>query len=493
VTSEDTAKKYAAWGWRVYTIKGNNASEIRAALKKAVAEKDKPVLIIGKTTMGKGAVTEKGACFEGECETHGQPLSKAGASFDKTIENLGGDAKNPFVIFPEVESYYKKIRERKIKKAAIVKAKRTAWEKKSPELAAKWRKFFSDQAPRFDLGAVVQKEGIASRAASKAVLIHFAKTFENMIVSSADLSNSDFTDGFLQNSKAFAKCDFSGAFLQAGVSELTMAAVMSGMALHGGVIPGCGTFFVFSDYMKPAVRLACLMGLPVKYVWTHDAFRVGEDGPTHQPIEQEAQIRLLEQLQNHHGKRSMLVLRPADSLETSVAWKLALENTSTPTALLLSRQNIPAIPAMPGSTRAQDAMQAAKGAYIVKHCEGTPDIILVANGSEVATLFAGAQKLESEKHLNVRIVSAISEGLFRDQDEAYRKAVLPDNAPILGLTAGLPVALQGLVGRFGKSIGLPHFGYSAPFNVLDEKFGFTGENVFRQALAYLEEYKKNRG
>jgi transketolase len=167
-----------------------------------------------------------------------------------------------------------------------------------------------------------------------------AKQVENMIVASADLYNSDKTDGFLKYTKAFVKNDFSGAFLQAGVSEFTMACLSIGMSLHGGVIPACGTFFVFSDYMKPAIRVAALMETPVIFIWTHDAFRVGEDGPTHQPVEHEAQIRLLEKLQNHHGKNSVLILRPADVHETTVAWKMAMENSTTPTGLILSRQNI---------------------------------------------------------------------------------------------------------------------------------------------------------
>ena len=178
-----------------------------------------------------------------------------------------------------------------------------------------------------------------------AVLAAMAGKVENLIVASADLSNSDKTDSYLKKTTAFKRGDFSGSFLQAGVAELTMAAIANGMALHGGVIPVIGTFFVFSDYMKPAVRMAALMELPVKYVWTHDAFRVGEDGPTHQPVEQEAQIRLLEHLRNHHGNRSLMVLRPADANEATVAWKMALENTKTPTALILSRQGIADLPA----------------------------------------------------------------------------------------------------------------------------------------------------
>ena len=238
---------------------------------------------------------------------------------------------------------------------------------------------------------MAQKDDIATRAASANVLGWLAQNIENMIVASADLSNSDKTDGFLKYTKAFTRGDFSGAFLQAGVAELTMAAIANGIALHGGVVVACGTFFVFSDYMKPAVRLAALMGLPVKYIWTHDAFRVGEDGPTHQPVEQEAQIRLMEKLKNHHGHNSMLVLRPADVHETTVSWKLALENTTTPTALLLTRQNVPTLPAFAGSTRLADAAHAAKGAYIIKDAVN-PDVILIANGSEVSTQMDGAQK-----------------------------------------------------------------------------------------------------
>ncbi len=489
VTCEDVAKKYEAWGWNVMTINGNNAGEIRKALKRANSETTKPTIIIGKTIMGKGCVKEDGSSFESQTSTHGQPIGAAGASFEKTIENLGGNTSNPFSIFPEVEEHYKKVKEEKIKIASEKKKVQINWEKTNPEQAKKINQFINGVIPEIDFSQIVQKENIASRAASGAVLGNFAEKIENMIVASADLSNSDKTDGFLKKTKQFTKNDFTGQFLQPGVAELTMAAIVNGMALHGGVIPVCGTFFVFSDYMKPAVRLAALMELPVKYVWTHDAFRVGEDGPTHQPVEHEAQLRLMEHLKNHSGENSVLVLRPADAAETTVAWKMAIENTNTPTALILSRQNIQDIPSEPGSNRYTDALEAQKGAYIVKDCNGTPDIILVASGSEVSTLIAGSEKLEKEKNLKIRIVSAISEGLFKNQPLEYQKNIIPDNIPILGLTAGLPVTLQGLVGPKGKSIGLSSFGYSAPAKVLDEKLGYTAENVFNQVLQYLEEYK----
>lgn len=482
VTVEDTEMKYKAWNWNVLTIAGNDPDAIREAITNALNEKNKPTLIIGKTTMGKGAVKEDGSCFERQCSTHGQPLTHAGASFKKTITNLGGDCENPFVIFPEVAELYAKRREELIAWADEKNKEEDRWAAENPELAAKLDKYLSGDAPEFDYTKIVQKAGAATRNASATVLASFAKEIGNMIVSSADLSNSDKTDGFLNNSKAFKNGDFTGAFLQAGVCELTMAAVMNGIALHGGIIAACGTFFVFSDYMKPALRLAALMELPVKYIWTHDAFRVGEDGPTHQPVEHEAQLRLMEQLKNHHGENSTLVLRPADAQETTVAWQLAMDNVSTPTALILSRQNIKDLPA--ATNRYEEAKQAARGAYTVEDCEN-PAVILVASGSEVASLVEGAALLRERDGLAVRIVSAPSEGLFREQDKAYQERVLPYSVPKFGLTAGLPVTLRGLVGDSGAIWGLSSFGFSAPYDVLDKQLGFTAENIYNQVKAFL--------
>lgn len=483
VSLEDTAKKYEAWNWKVITIEGNNTEQIRAALKEAKAETERPTIIIGKTIMGKGALAADGSNFERKTSTHGMPLGEAGASFEKSIANLGGDPENPFVIFDDVKELYEKRKAELIAAAAAKKAEQSKWEAANPELAAKLKKFFSKEAPQFDFAKIEQKANSATRAASSTVLAAFADEIENMIVSSADLSNSDKTDGFLKKTKAFTKGDFSGSFLQAGVSELTMAAIMNGMALHGGVIPVCGTFFVFSDYMKPAVRLSALMGLPVKFVWTHDAFRVGEDGPTHQPVEQEAQIRLMEKLKNHHGQNSTLVIRPADAEETTVAWKMALENTHTPSALILSRQNIKNLP-VEGDAY-QSALQAEKGAYVVLKPEGTPDVVLLASGSEVATLVDGAALLSEKDGLKVQVVSVPSEGLFRNQPKEYQNSVLPTGVPRFGMTAGLPVTLEGLVGENGKVWGLESFGFSAPYTVLDEKLGFNGENVYQQVKAML--------
>lgn len=481
VTIEDTAKKYEAWGWAVKTVDGHNHDALRAALKESIAEKTRPSLIIGKTIMGKGAVKADGANYERQVSTHGQPLSHAGASLEATIKNLGGDSSNPFTIFPDVAEFYKKAHTEKAKLAAERKAVQKEWELKNPELAAKFKTFFSKGTPKMDFSAIKQKENDATRSASATVLSAFAEKIENMIVMSADLANSDKTDGFLKKTKAFTKGDFSGAFLQVGVAELTMAAIANGMALHGGIIPVCGTFFVFSDYMKPAVRLAALMELPVKYVWTHDAFRVGEDGPTHQPVEQEAQIRLMEKLKNHRGQNSVLVIRPADAEETTVAWEMALENTHTPTALILSRQNIVNLP----NSNYTNSQKAKMGAYVVVKDAGTPDIVLIGNGSEVSTLLEGAALLREKNGLKIQIVSVPSEGVFRNQPKEYQLEVLPAGIPRFGLTAGLPVTLEGLTGENGLVAGLDHFGYSAPYKVLDQEFGFTGEAVYKKVTSFL--------
>ena len=476
VTTEDVAMKYTAWDWKVIEINGNDPDAIRAALKEAKAESERPTLIIGKTTMGKGARKADGSSYEANCATHGAPLG--GDAYINTIKNLGGNPDEPFTIFPEVAELYAKRAEDLKKIVAEKHAIKDEWAKANPELAAKMAEFFSGKAPKVNWNAIEQKAGIATRAASATVLGALATQVENMIVASADLSNSDKTDGFLKKTHAFKRGDFSGAFFQAGVSELSMACICIGMSLHGGVIPACATFFVFSDYMKPAIRMAALMEQPVKFIWSHDAFRVGEDGPTHEPVEQEAQIRLMEKLKNHKGHNSMLVLRPADAEETTMAWKLAMENVYTPTALILSRQNIVNLP------DGTDYAQVAKGAYVIAGADENPDVILVASGSEVSTLVAGAELLRKDG-VKLRIVSAPSEGLFRSQDKAYQESVLPTGAKIFGLTAGLPVNLQGLAGANGKVFGLESFGFSAPYKVLDEKLGFTAENVYNQVKEML--------
>jgi len=475
VMTEDTAMKYRAWGWNVMEIDGNDCQQIREALDAAKKEDKRPTLIIGKCIMGKGARKADGSSYENTTKTHGAPL---GADACKnTIINLGGDPENPFVIFDDVKEMYAKRKEELKAIVAERHAEEDAWAAANPEKAAQQKDWFNNVVPDIDWASIQQKANDPTRNASATVLSVLSEKVPNMIVSSADLCNSDKTDGFLKHTHCIVPGDFSGGFFQAGVAELTMACICIGLTLHGGVIAGCGTFFVFSDYMKPAIRMAALMRLPVKFIWSHDAFRVGEDGPTHQPVEQEAQIRLLEKMKNHMGKNSMLVLRPADVEETTVAWKLAMENTDSPTGLICSRQNVTNLP------EGTDYAQVAKGAYIVKD-EENYDVILLASGSEVSTLVAGAELLAKDG-IKTRIVSVPSEGLFRTQSKEYQESVLPTGAKIFGLTAGIPANLFTLVGVNGKVWGMESFGYSAPFKVLDEKLGFNAENVYNQVKAML--------
>ena len=482
VSLEDTATKYRAWNWKVMMIDGTDPAAICAAIDSAHAEKKRPTLIIGKTIMGKGCVTADGENFEGKCSTHGCPLSKSGASYEKTIENLGGNAENPWIVWDDVKELYARRNEELRKIVAERKTAQDEWKKQNPEKWAQLKSYIDGEVPAIDYAAIPHKANQPTRNYSADVLSVLGEKVGNMIVSSADLANSDKTDAFLKKTGALAPRDFKGAFLHAGVSELTMAAIMNGIVLHGAMEAACGTFFVFSDYMKPVIRMSALMCLPVKFVWTHDAFRVGEDGPTHEPVEQEAQIRLLEEIQNKNGQNSMLVLRPADAAETTVAWKMAMENTTSPTGLILSRQNVTDIPAMNGD-RYTEALQMEKGGYVVLDDENA-DVVLVGNGSEVGTLF-GASQLLKEEGIKCRIVSMPSIGLFKRQSEEYRKSVIPDDKPIFGLTAGLPSVFFTVVGVNGKVYGLDHFGASAPYTVLDEKFGFNAPHIAAEVKKFI--------
>ena len=477
VTDEDTAAKYRAWNWNVIEIDGSDPLAVAGALETAQREKEKPTLIIGRTIMAHGAVAADGSSLEGSIATHGQPISKAGADLDATVRHLGG---NPWAIWDDVKKLYA---DRRKELNEIVKAKRAAydlWAKENPAKAEELKRFIDRKLPDLDWDAIQLKPNTASRAASAAVLSYLAEHIGNMIVSSADLANSDKTDGFLKKTHAFLRGDFSGAFLQAGVAELTMACLINGIALHGGVIGACGTFFVFSDYMKPAIRMSALMELPVKYIYTHDAFRVGEDGPTHEPIEQEAQIRLLEQMENFSGHQAALVLRPADAAETVEAYRLAMNNWDSPTVLIFSRQDLEDLP---GENRRKEARQAEKGGYVVIPAE-KPQVVLVANGSEVSLLCHAAEELKKEG-VEAQVVSVPSIGLFMRQPENYRNQVIPENAKVFGLTAGLPAALQPLMRGDYEIYGLQRFGASAPYKVLDDKFGYTTPNILAKIKQFL--------
>lgn len=482
VTSEDTAAKYRAWNWNVIEVDGTDPLAIAGALEAAREEKERPTLIIGHTVMARKVVAADGSSLEGHVNTHGQPLSAAGADLDKTVANLGGDPNDPWKIWDDVKKLYA---DRKAELSEYAKARKAAyaeWAAKNPEDAKTLQEWLSGNLPELDWSKVALKPNMASRASSAAVLSFLAEHVHNMIISSADLANSDKTDGFLKKTHAFCKGDFSGAFLQSGVAELTMACICNGIALHGGLIAGCGTFFVFSDYMKPAIRMAALMELPVKFIFTHDAFRVGEDGPTHEPVEQEAQIRLLEQMDNLSGHQAALVLRPCDSAETVESYRIALENKKSPTILIFSRQNLEDIPA---ADRAAEARKTAMGGYVVYDAPEAK-IVLVANGSEVALAMHVAERL-GEEGIAARVVSLPSIGLFCRQPKSYRDEVIPSGVKMFGITAGLPAALYPVMKGDFKVFGMERFGASAPLKVLDEKFGYTVDNVLGKVKDFLAE------
>ncbi|MCM1006007.1 MAG: transketolase [Prevotella sp.] len=484
VTTEDTAAKYRAWNWNVLEVDGSDMEAMAAALESAINETERPTLIIGHTTMAKGCVTSEGLSCEGWVSTHGQPLSKAGVDVNSTIERLGGDPENPWQIWDDVAALFAERRRELQKYAAERRDAEHQWAAANPELNRRLKDYIAHKLPDIDWDAIPVKPGSATRAASATVLSTLAENVGNMIVSSADLANSDKTDGFLKKTRALTRNDFGGGFLHAGVAELTMASIMNGIVLHGGMYAACGTFFVFSDYMKPAIRISALMETPVKYIFTHDAFRVGEDGPTHQPVEHEAQIRLLEQMKNFSGKPAVLVLRPADSAETVQAWRMAMENNDTPTVLILTRQDVPNLLA---ENRMEQAKQLRKGGYTVMQSgnpDATPDVILIANGSEVSLLCDVAKELGNEG-VNARVVSVPSIGLFLTQDKDYRESVMPTGVKRFGLTAGVPSTLYPLMAGDWKVYGLERFGASAPYKVLDEKFGFTTENILNEIKHFL--------
>lgn len=480
VTSEDTAAKYRAWGWNVMEVDGCDAGAMSAALTVAQHEKHRPTLIIGRTVMAKGVVTATGESCEGWVSTHGQPLSKAGADMDATIRNLGGDPNDPWQIRPEVKRLYAERREQLMDIVARRRAKEEEWRAANPEKAARLDDYLAGRLPKIDWENIPLKANGATRAASASILTYLAEHLHNMIVSSADLANSDKTDGWLKVKGEISASDFGKGFLHAGVAELTMAAIMNGISLHGGMLAACGTFFVFSDYMKPAIRMSALMEQPVKYIFTHDAFRVGEDGPTHQPVEHEAQIRLLEQMDNLSGRPAALVLRPADGAETVAAYRMALENRFTPTILILSRQDVPDLPV---PDRMKQAQNAVRGGYVVSPAEN-PDVVLLANGSEVSLLLDVKNTLASEG-IRASVVSMPSVGVFMHQDTTYREEVLPATVPVFALTAGLPATFAPLRRDNWHVRGLTRFGASAPYKVLDREFGYTPENISAEVKHFL--------
>lgn len=484
VTTEDTGAKYRAWGWNVIEIDGSDETQIADALEKANREEKRPTLIIGRTVMARKVVKADGSSLEGAVSTHGQPLSKAGADINATIKSLGGDPNDPWQIFEEVKLEYEKRRLELLQIVEERKKEYIRWALDNPEKRDLLAEYFNKDLPELHWNEVNFKPDIATRNASAEILGFLARKVPNMVVSSADLANSDKTDGFLKYSKALNAEDLSGGFLHAGVAELTMASLMNGIALHGGLIAACGTFFVFSDYIKPALRMTALMELPVKYIFTHDSFRVGEDGPTHQPVEHEAQIRLMEQLHNLSGKRSVVVLRPADANETLGCYEVAMSTTDRPSVFILTRQDVKDLP---GLSREEVVAGVKRGGYIVRgSMSRKPDLTLVGNGSDVGLLLECADDLEN-KGVDVRVVSVPSIGLLLDQDDAYQRDLIPSDIKTFGLSSGLPSVLLPLMRGDFRLFGLDRFGESAPYKVLEREFGFTKEEILPKIEQFLTE------
>ena len=461
VDTENVAMKYEAWGWNVITIDGHDVEQIREALTAANAEKERPTLIIGRTVMGKGAVAADGSSFEDKVSTHGQPLTAAGADFAATVRNLGGDAEDPFKIFSESGKVFDARREELREWVRTQREREKTWRSEHKELSRKLDLFLSGKVPEMDYKGLEIKPDGATRAASASVLSFYAERIENMIVASADLCNSDKTDGYLKKTKAFSKGDFSGKFFQAGVSELTMACIANGMALHGGVIPACGTFFVFSDYMRPSMRLAALMGIRVIYVLTHDSIGVGEDGPTHQPVEHLASYRAMP---------NILTFRPCDVVETAEA----LTEERRPSILALSRQGLPLL------RTSADKNLTAKGAYVISPAVGTRQATVIATGSEVS-IAVEAQKLLAGEGIDIAVVSMPCMELFEEQSLNYQLEVL-GRAPVISFEAGTTFGWN----RFAqKTIGLDSFGASGPAGELYGHFGLTAETLADEVKDFI--------
>jgi transketolase len=482
VMSHSVAAQYESWGWRVYSVDGHSAVELRKAFADAYSETEKPVIIIGTTTMGKGIKDAQNNAFENQVSTHGQPIDAAGASTAQTIASLGGNHEDPFVIWPDVEEAFNLRLEELQKESDSWQNRFETWKQTYPALAQELENWQNNKAPVLDLSVVPQKQGVATRVNSGAILAWLAENQKNMVCSSADLSNSDNTQAFLNKTGILKPGDFSGAFLQAGVAELTMGAAACGIVLHGEFTAACATFFVFSDYMKPILRLASLMALPVKFLFTHDSFRVGEDGPTHEPVEQEAQLRLLENLTLPNGKPAMLVLRPADANETTLAWEIAMANGDSPTSLILSRQIMPPLE--------NPYSKANAAGYIVQNAE-SPNLTFAANGSDVFLCCQAAEILRKEG-ISVRVVSVMSPRLFMDLPQKEREAIIPRWSPAFAVSSGLPSVFEPVVGPLGRSWGLVEFGKSAPAAVLEKEFGYTPEAVAEKAKTYLADYKEMR-
>ena len=481
--TEDCAKRFEAYGWHTQTVEdGNDLEAIDRALRAARSETARPSLVLLRTHIGYGSPGKQDTF-----EAHGSPLGSE--EVKRTKQKLGWPLEPPFLIPKEALACFRDSVGKGERAEAEWNQRFSAYARKFPDMTAELEQAIRGELPKGWDGAVpdfpADAKGVATRAASGKVLNAIAPKLPTLIGGSADLNPSTFT--VLQNlgdfespHREFADSQgsagggwsYAGRNLHFGVREHGMAASLNGMVAHGGIIPFGSTFLMFSDYMRPAIRLAALMELGVIYVFTHDSIGLGEDGPTHQPIEQLAALRAIPQL---------VVIRPADANETIVAWRVAIESRHRPVALVLTRQNVPTLDR--SQFAAADGLR--RGAYVLADAPSKPDLILIGTGSEVSLIVAARQKLAEQK-VQARIVSMPSWELFDAQPRDYRESVLPPSVrPRLAVEAGLPQGWHFYVGDGGDVIGLDRFGASAPGNVVMEKLGFTVNHVVERALALL--------
>lgn len=465
--TEDVGARFEAYNWHVQHVDdGNDLEALFSAIEAAKLEQDRPSMIVVRTTIGFGSPNKAGTAG-----IHGSPLGDDEVVLTK--RNLGWPEDKKFYVPDEVYTHMGE-------SVAAGKENESAWnalfaryEAAHPEQAVQFKRWMSgefpagwqDALPEFAAG-----EKMATRASSGKVINAIASVIDNFVGGSADLSGSNKTN--INGSEDFQKDTPGGRYFRFGIREHAMGSIVNGMAVHGGVRPFCGTFLVFSDYMRPAVRLSALMKLPVAFVFTHDSIGQGEDGPTHQPIEHVLSLRAIPNL---------ITMRPGDANEVAYAWRAAIEQTSRPTALVLSRQGMPTL----DRSNLGSAEGTLKGAYVLSDDDGTPDIILMATGSEVAVCLEAANLLRKEGHA-VRVVSMPSWELFEEQSQAYRDSVLPPAVTSrLSVEAATTMGWSRYVGPEGKAFGIDRFGESGPGSVLFEHFGFTAENIANEARALL--------
>ena len=459
--TEDVAKRFEAYNWRVFKIDGHNHTEIAEAIETARGEKERPSLIIARTHIGKGSPNRQDTA-----SIHGEPLGAK--ELELTKESLRWPKDKPFYIPEEVKQLCQS-------RVTELKEEYENWQtqfkkyiRKDANMSRLWDTYFKKEIPEnleSELLKTIKKDPVATRIASGEMMQVIAQRIPGFMGGSADLCPS--TKTYIKNSSSIDKNKFEGRNIHFGVREHAMGGILNGMALYGGIIPFGSTFLTFSDYMRPSIRLAAMMRIQVIYVFTHDSILLGEDGPTHQPVEHLTSLRLIPNL---------LVIRPSDATETAAAWVAALNHTDGPTALILSRQDIPVI----NRSMYPSQSHLKYGAYVLKDSEGNPDIILLASGSEVAIALEATLQLQS-KGAKAKLISMPSFELFRSNSDEYRKSILP---PACKKRVAIEAAAKNdwyeFVGLDGLIIGVDRYGASAPSNVIAEHYGFTVQNILRE-------------